>query len=67
MKLQTTWKRLKPDTVLGYKIEVRCVYYSEDEREINAMEKDMMRDIPSGFMLVDLGKIDESEPQESEG
>ena len=65
MKCQITWRRLNPDTVNGYQLEVRSMYYSYDKREIDLLEKDMMRIIPSGISVADLGKVDEEDEKES--
>ena len=65
MKCQITWRRLNPDTVNGYQLEVRSMYYSYDKREIDLLEKDMMRIIPSGISVADLGKVDGEDEKES--
>lgn len=39
MKVITTYNRPNPDTMTGHKIVLTQVYYSMDEREIDALEE----------------------------
>ena len=41
MNCTVTWKRLKPDTLSGEKIEVKMVYSSMNKDAIDNLEKEM--------------------------
>ena len=50
MKSVTTYRKLKPNTLNGYSIEVSTIYSSFDQREIDALEENLEKTI--GTMLV---------------
>ena len=65
MKLQTTFRRLNPNTINGEQLVVTFHYYSYDKREIDLLEKDFREQLGDGT-IVDLGKIDEQRLKEVE-
>ena len=48
MKCMQRWKRLKPDTINGYCIEVVTVYHSMDAEEIEKMANVCKEQIGTG-------------------
>lgn len=51
MNCTISWKRLKPDTISGEKIEVKMVYSSMMPEEIDKMEEYCKQNIGSGIVI----------------
>lgn len=57
MTCTVSWKRLKPDTLSGEKIEVKMIYSSMMSGEIDKLEKEMAEKWGRGMIVLKEVKV----------